>query len=175
MKIQTQLRLFLACLFLTPLLLAQEHPTELAQEPLPTGESERVAADSQSPPLAGASASARTVTNALLQPFPRESHHQFWDRKNILLHGGSAVAAAADFCTTRRTIARGGHELNPLARPFAGSNASFAVYKAGSWGTYLGLSYFFHRRGWHRLERILPLLSMSTDGAAIGFNLKRSF
>jgi hypothetical protein len=110
------------------------------------------------------------------QPFNLElRQHKFWDRKNILLHGTAAAAAAADFWTTRRAITRGSRELNPLARPFARSSAAFAAYKAGSWGTYLSLSYLFHRKGWHRLERILPVVAISTDSATVGFNLKRTF
>ncbi len=72
-------------------------------------------------------------------------------------------------------MANGGHEKNPLARPFAGSDATFAAYKAANVGGYLGLSYLFHRKGWHQLERILPMVAISTDGAAAGFNLKVNF
>ncbi len=108
------------------------------------------------------------------ESFPSATH-EFWDRGNITLYSAAAAAAAADFWTTRRVMANGGHEKNPLARPFAGSDATFAAYKAANVGGYLGLSYLFHRKGWHQLERILPMVAISTDGAAAGFNLKVDF
>jgi len=98
--------------------------------------------------------------------------HKFWDHRNILLHAAAAGAAAADFWTTRRALSRGSLERNPLARPFAQTDAGFAAYKAGSWGTYLGLAYLSHRKGWHRLERVLPFVAITTDGTAVGINLK---
>ena len=109
-------------------------------------------------------------------PFRVESReHRFWDGKNKLLYSAAAAAAAADFWTTRRAISRGAREMNPIARPFAGNDAAFAAYKAGNWGTYLALGYVCHRQRWHRLERILPLISISFDGTAAGLNIRKPF
>ncbi len=179
-KAQTLKRLMVAWVLLCAPLLAQEqdsYPVQEISSPASTA-SERVpatATDSAST-KPGTPAVGRGEANGLSQPFRLESReHKFWDRKNILLHSAAAAAAAADFWTTRRAISRGGRELSPLARPFAGGSAAFAAYKAGSWGTYLGLSYLFHRKGWHRLEHIMPAVEIATDGAAVGFNLRGAF
>ncbi len=103
------------------------------------------------------------------------SGHKFWSRINGVLYGAAATAAAADFWTTRHAVSHGGRELNPLARPFAGSDALFAAYKVGSVGSYLGLSYLFHRKGWHKLERFVPVIAIAADSTAAVLNRKRSF
>ena len=110
---------------------------------------------------------------ALTRPLP--SAHKFWDRTNWVLYGAAATAAAADFSTTRHAVAHGGRELNPLAQPFAGSDAGFAAYKVASLGSYLGLSYLFHRKGWHKLERFVPVIAIGADSTAASLNRKRSF
>jgi len=104
-----------------------------------------------------------------------QQQHKFWDHKKKFLFGGAAALVVADVWTTRRIISRGGHEFNPVARPFAGSDAAFAAYRASSWGAYLGLTYLCHRKGWHRLEIIVPAVLISIDGAAIANNLARVF
>ncbi len=102
------------------------------------------------------------------------AQHGFWDRKNLILYGAAAALAAGDFWSTRRSMSRGGRELNPLARPFAGSDAGFAAYKAGNLGAYVAVGYLFHRKGWHRLERFLPFIAICTDGAAVSSNLRQT-
>ena len=104
-----------------------------------------------------------------------QQQHKFWDHKTKFLFGSAAALVVADVWTTRRIISRGGHEFNPMARPFAGSDAAFAAYRASSWGVYLGLSYLCHRKGWHRLEIIVPAVLISIDGAAVANNLARVF
>jgi hypothetical protein len=44
--------------------------------------------------------------------------HKFWDRQNTILFATHAGLAATDFALTRRNLASGGKELNPIARPF---------------------------------------------------------
>lgn len=105
----------------------------------------------------------------------RVQPHKFWDQTNIVLYSATAAAATADFWTTRHAISNGGRELNPIARPFAGSDASFAAYKASSVASYIGVSYLFHRAGWHKLERVFPVVAAASDGTAVGFNLRVNF
>ena len=109
------------------------------------------------------------------QEEPRHREHKFWDRTNTMLFGATAAAAAADFWTTRHLVSRGARELNPIARPFAGSDAAFAAYKASSVASHVGLSYFLHRRGRHKLERVLPIVAVSIDGTATSFNFRYVF
>ena len=115
------------------------------------------------------------IVPAFAQEQGEYSDRKFWNRTNIMLHSATAAAAAADFYTTRRIVSCGGRERNPLARPFAGSDGAFAAYKAASWASYLGISYLFYRKGWHRLERMFPLVAISADGTAVGFNFRLIF
>jgi len=92
----------------------------------------------------------------------------------VLLSATGALTAA-DFWTTRRVISNARRERNPLAAPFARSDAGFAAYKVGTVGRYLGLGYFCQSRGRHKLERIVPIVSIASDGAAVGVNVTRVF
>ena len=78
---------------------------------------------------------------------------------------------SADFAVTRANLQDGGTELNPLTRPFAGSTAALAANFAGETAGVVALSYFFHKTGHHKLERIVSLVSMSESGAAVSYGL----
>lgn len=114
-------------------------------------------------------------SSVVAQELPYEREHVFWDQTNIILHSAVATVAATDFWTTRRVMSRGGTELNPLARPFASSDGTFAAFKMGNVATCVGLSYVLHRRGWHRWERLLPAVAIASDGIATSLNLRVRF
>ena len=111
---------------------------------------------------------------AVTQESEQDMEHEFWERNRRVVYT-AAAAAAADFWTTRRNISRGAVERNPLARPFAESDAMFAGYKVASVAGFTTLSYVFHRRGWHKAERILPLIGITADVTAVGLNLNFRF
>ena len=102
---------------------------------------------------------------------PEAPSHRFWDNKNKVLFATAAGFAAADFASTRANLANGGQELNPVTRVFAGSTAGLAANFAGETAGVVGLSYFFHKTGHHRLERIVPLASIGASGFAVSYNL----
>ena len=110
--------------------------------------------------LAQGPAQPSTVTSVEPSPVVRISapdggdHHKFWDRKNQFLFVAVGALNAADFAVTRSNLQSGGKELNPLTRPFSGSTAGLAVNFAGETAGVIGLSYFFHKTGHHKLERI---------------------
>jgi hypothetical protein len=85
----------------------------------------------------------------------------------------SSVAAfsAADFAVTKANLANGGRELNPVTRLFSGSTAGLAANFAGETAGVIGLSYFFHRTGHHKLERIIPLANVGASAFAVGYGL----
>ncbi|HZW78934.1 MAG TPA: hypothetical protein VFF50_00565 [Candidatus Deferrimicrobiaceae bacterium] len=135
-------------------------------------------------------ASAQQVSMALLKPaslgepfststtttphpaiVPETSGHRFWDRENSFLFATNAAFSAADFVVTRDNLRNGGQELNPVTRVFAGSTAGLAMNFAGETAGVVGLSYFFHKTGHHRLERAVSMLNIGSSASAVAFGL----
>ena len=114
---------------------------------------------------------------ALAQFEPGDFHkHKFWDKKNIAIHGANFAMQTADAFSTRHVLDRhNGSERNPWARQFV--SHGWTGQAAYSWGLSVGgsflTSYFLHRSGHHRLERILPMIEMGyTAGTVFGMNLR---
>jgi hypothetical protein len=82
-----------------------------------------------------------------------------------------AALSAADFAVTRANLQNGGKELNPVTRLFSGSTAGLAVNFAGETAGMIGLSYYLHRTGHHRLERIAPMLNIGASSFAVVYDL----
>jgi hypothetical protein len=99
------------------------------------------------------------------------AEHRFWDRDNSILFATNAAFSAADFVVTRDNLRNGGQELNPITRVFTGSTPALAMNFAGETAGVVGLSYFFHKMGHHRLERAVSLLNIGGSAAAISFGL----
>jgi len=105
-------------------------------------------------------------------PVPQAAvEHKFWDKKNAALFTTVAAFSAADFAVTESNLSHGGRELNPLTRPFSGSTAGLAVNFAGETAGVIGVSYFFHRTGHHKLERLTPLLNIGASAFAVSYGL----
>ena len=129
---------------------------------------------------------AQQVSFALLQPgsielnpiaksepavLPEAPSHRFWDCENSLLFSTSAAFSAADFIATRNNLRNGGLEQNPVTRLFAGSTTGLAVNFAGETAGVVGLSYFFHKTGHHKLERMVSMLNIGSSAAAVTFDV----
>ncbi len=129
---------------------------------------------------------AQQVSFALLQPesiepnpmvksaepvtLPEAPSHRFWDRENSILFAATAAFSTADFIATRNNLRNGGQELNPVTRVFAGSTAGLAVNFAGETAGVVGLSFFFHKTGHHKLERAISILNIGCSAAAVTFD-----
>ena len=97
--------------------------------------------------------------------------HNFWDRENAILFGLHAGLEAADFGLTHYALAHGAVERNPLARPFTNlGTAGQAAFFAGGTAATLGISYWLHRRGHHRLERAVGLYAIGDSGFGVIHN-----
>jgi len=105
---------------------------------------------------------------------PRETplQHPFLDQKNRILFCAVAGLSAGDFAVTRANLANGGKELNPFTRLFTGSTAGLATNFIGETVSVVGLSYYFHRTGHHRLERLSPLLNIAASSLAVAYSLR---
>jgi hypothetical protein len=98
-------------------------------------------------------------------------HAKFWDRENCFLFAATAAFSTGDFIATRNNLRSGGHELNPITRVFTSSTPLLAMNFVGETAGSIGLSYFFHKTGHHKLERLTSLVNISASGAAITFDL----
>jgi hypothetical protein len=135
----------------------------------------------------GAPAVAQEVSLALLPPkavalvplaapvLPatpgEEAAHRFWDRKNSALFATSAAFTTADFFVTRANLQSGGQEFNPVTRMFGHSTAGLELNFAGETAGVIGISYFFHKTGHHKLERAVSLVNIGSSAAAVSFGL----
>ena len=99
--------------------------------------------------------------------------HRFWDNKNKALFVTVAALDAADFAATRAILQNGGRELNPVTRVFSGSTAGLAANFTGETVGIIALSYFFHKTGHHKLERITSLMNIGSSAVAVTYDLRR--
>ena len=113
------------------------------------------------------SSSVTTVQPAMVP----EAHHRFWDRENSFLFATGAAFNAADFVVTRDNLRGGGRELNPVTRVFSGSTAGLAVNFAGETASVVAFSYFFHKTGHHKMERLASMVNITSSAAAVTFDL----
>ncbi|MGC1448816.1 MAG: hypothetical protein WA830_02150 [Candidatus Sulfotelmatobacter sp.] len=99
------------------------------------------------------------------------SEHQFWDKQNRVLFMAAAAMNGADFVVTRANLQSGGQELNPVVRGFGRSTAGLAVNFVGETAGVIGLSYFFHKTGHHKLERAVSFINIGGSAGAVGYGL----
>jgi hypothetical protein len=102
---------------------------------------------------------------------PAAPSHRFWDRENRLLFASVAASNTLDFAVTYSNLQDGGKELNPVTRLFTGNTATLALNFVGETAGVIGASYFFHRTGHHRLERLTPIIDTCISGAAVSYGL----
>jgi hypothetical protein len=103
--------------------------------------------------------------------FESGDQHRFWDNKNKALFVAVAALNTADFAVTRSNLQSGGTELNPLTRPFSHSSAALAANFAGETAGVIAISYFLHKTGHHKLERIASFVSIGESGTAVSYGL----
>jgi hypothetical protein len=109
------------------------------------------------------------ISSAILPEAP--SQHRFWDGENRVLFSTVAAFAAADFAVTRENLVNGGRELNPITRLFSGGMAALATNFTGETAGVIGLSYFFHRTGHHKLERLAPAINAAASAVSVAYDL----
>jgi hypothetical protein len=97
--------------------------------------------------------------------------HRFWDRENSLLFATSAAFSAADFVVTKDNLRGGGRELNPAVSVFGTSSTGLAMNFAGETVGVMGLSYFFHKTGHHKMERAVSMLNIGASATAVSYDM----
>jgi hypothetical protein len=104
---------------------------------------------------------------------PQIPAHRFWDRTNILLFSGVSLFRGLDYASTRNMQARGREEML-LPDDVVNNSAGFAGVEAAASATSVGLSYWMHCTGHHKLERWVSIahISVTGFGAARNYALK---
>ncbi len=92
--------------------------------------------------------------------------HAFWDRTNILLFSGVAVFRGLDYASTRNFQARGREEVL-IPDDIVNNSAAFASLEAAATLTSVGLSYWMHRAGHHKLERWISIGHIAVTGFGV--------
>lgn len=83
----------------------------------------------------------------------------------------AAALNGADFAVTRANLQSGGQELNPVVRMFGRSTPGLAMNFIGETAGVVGLSYFFHKTGHHKLERAVSVVNIGSSATAVGYGL----
>jgi hypothetical protein len=105
------------------------------------------------------------------KPSIATEQHKFWDKENIALFSATAAFSAGDFAVTYANLQNGGRELNPVVRIFGRSAPGLALNFGGQTAGVIGLSYFLHRTGHHKLERVVSIANMAASAGAISYGL----
>jgi hypothetical protein len=113
------------------------------------------------------------VRPTLLTRETQEISHRFWDKKNCALFATSAALSGADFAVTRSNLQNGGKEYNPITRILGRSTAALVLNFAGENAGVIGLSYFFHKTGHHKLERAVTIVNIGASVGAVSFGAAR--
>ena len=97
-----------------------------------------------------------------------EPSDKFWTKQRVAWTGIHASAATFDVWTTRRGLALGFGEANPLMRPFVTRGTAGQVGAVGiSLALDLGLSYLYHRTRWRKLKIVFPV-TFTVSHALVG-------
>jgi hypothetical protein len=101
------------------------------------------------------------------------SVHRFWDKQNIILFAGVAVARGLDYSSTLNMRRRGNNEWL-LDNATVDNHAEFATIEAATAAASVGLSYIFHATGHHKLERWTSYvhIGVTLGGAGWNYSLK---
>jgi len=95
--------------------------------------------------------------------------HAFWDRTNILLFSGVGVFRGLDYASTRNFQARGREEVL-IPDDVVNNSAGFASLEAAGTTASVGLSYWMHRAGHHRIERWISIVHIGVTGFGVARN-----
>jgi len=150
------------CAALAPAMQAQ---TLLASAPLPDAPMPSVAS---APPVVGP---AVVIAPVAIAPTMVYSEHNFFDTQNRVLVIAAAALNGADFAITRANLQSGGQELNPVVRVFGRSSAGLAVNFIGETASVIGVGYFFHKMGHHKLERATFLVNIGSSAGAVTYGM----
>src|SRR5271163_2631459 len=89
--------------------------------------------------------------------------HSFNDRTNLALFSADALVRTLDWQSTRMNLSHGFIESS-LPNSIAGSTPKMLGYSLAVAAGVHGLAYIAHRKGFHKIERLLPMIDIAYDG-----------
>jgi len=92
--------------------------------------------------------------------------HVFWDRTNLLLFSGVGIFRGLDYASTRNFQARGREEVL-IPDDVVNNSAGFASLEAAGTAASMGLSYWMHRAGHHKVERWISIVHIGVTGFGV--------
>jgi hypothetical protein len=95
--------------------------------------------------------------------------HGFLDRTNLMLFSGVILSRAADYASTRNMQARGREEVL-LPDDVVNNSAGFVALESAGSAASVGLSYWMHRAGHHKLERWISIVHIGVTGFGVARN-----
>jgi hypothetical protein len=103
---------------------------------------------------------------------PREPTHRFFDKTNLALFAGVAAVRTLDFTSTEHFRAQGNNEVL-LTNSIVDNKALFAGIEVAGVAASIGVSYWLHRTGHHKLERWVSIvhIGIGAFGAAHNYSL----
>jgi len=107
--------------------------------------------------------SAVLVVAMLIAVVVRAAEHKFVDAANVALWSANAAVQVIDYRVTQSKLARGYVELNPLGQ----SRGERIALKATAAVAPIPFSWLAHKTGHHRIERLIPALSLVPAGVGI--------
>ncbi len=102
------------------------------------------------------------------RPAPKLFVHRFWDSTNVTLFAGVAAARALDYDSTRHFRARGVNEWL-LTNGIVDNKPLFIGIETATTAASIGVAYWLHRRGNHRLERWVSAIHI---GVGVGGSVR---
>jgi hypothetical protein len=114
---------------------------------------------------AGIHDSAPTPSNPV-EASRQTQPHRFWDHTNLILFSGVALFRGLDYASTRNFQARGRQEIL-LPDDVVNNSAGFAALEGAGTAASVGLSYWMHRAGHHRIERWVSVAHIGVNGFGV--------
>lgn len=131
-----------------------------AQQPAPQPEVPTAAGEKQEPKLPP---KPEPSPDAAIAPGAVQPPHRFWDATNKKLFAGVFAVRALDFASTLNMRARGRDEIL-LSNEVVDNKPAFVAIELGATAASIGVSYWLHRKGRHKLERWVSIVHISLGG-----------
>lgn len=97
------------------------------------------------------------------------SAHRFFDRTNLALFAGVATVRALDYTSTQHFRSQGNDEVL-LTNSIVDNKPLFAGIEVAATAASIGVSYWLHRTGHHKLERWVSIVHIGVGAAGDAHN-----
>ncbi|TAM79138.1 MAG: hypothetical protein EPN47_19205 [Acidobacteria bacterium] len=95
--------------------------------------------------------------------------HRFFDRTNLALFGGVAAVRALDYTSTQHFRGQGNNEVL-LTNNIVDNKQLFAAIEVAATAASIGVSYWMHRTGHHKLERWVSIIHIGVGAVGDAHN-----